>query len=114
MDFRSPWENSGHLLRWHIQHGDRLAATTGEVCMMNPLERERFVTPEEAADFLRCSPITVKRLARDGKIPAHPVTNGVRKRWRFLISELEVNMGKGVSSVRSSEPLLNLKGREVA
>ena len=50
--------------------------------------------PQEAADFLRCSPITIKRLARDGKIPAHAVTNGVRKRWRFLISELAVNMGK--------------------
>jgi excisionase family DNA binding protein len=82
--------------------------------MMNPAECERFVTPQEAADFLRCSPITITRLARDGKIPAHAVTNGVRKRWRFLISELAVNMGKGVSSVRSSEPLLNQQGREVA
>ena len=81
---------------------------------MYTAECERFVTPVEAAKFLRCSPITVKRLARDGKIPAHPITNGVRKRWRFLLSELAVNMGKGVSSDRSSEPLLNLKRREVA
>jgi excisionase family DNA binding protein len=82
--------------------------------MVKPAECERFVTPVEAADFLRCSPITVKRLARDGKIPAHSVTNGVRRRWRFLISELAVTMGKGVSSDRSSEPLLNQRGREVA
>jgi excisionase family DNA binding protein len=60
-------------------------------------QSEAFVTPEEAALFLRYSPITVKRLAREGKIPAHSVTNGVRKRWRFLISELATAMQEGVS-----------------
>ena len=81
--------------------------------MMNPSECEAFVTAQEAAVFLRCSPITVKRLAREGKIPAHSITNGVRKRWRFLISELAATMKKGVSSDRSSGPLLNQKRREV-
>src|ERR1700748_183852 len=89
-------------------------ATIPEVRMISPSEAEPFVTPQEAAEFLRCSPITVKRLARDGKIPAHSVTNGVRKRWRFLISELASSMRKGVSSDRSSGPLLNQNGREVA
>ena len=49
-------------------------ATIPEVRMMSLSEAEPFVTPQEAADFLRCSPITVKRLARDGKIPAHSAT----------------------------------------
>ncbi|MGC1362924.1 MAG: helix-turn-helix domain-containing protein [Silvibacterium sp.] len=60
-------------------------------------ESEAFVTPDEAAAFLRYSPITVKRLAREGKIPAHAVTNGVRRRWRFLISELAAAMQGEVS-----------------
>lgn len=60
-------------------------------------ESEAFVTPVEAAAFLRYSPVTVKRLAREGKIPAHSVTNGVRKRWRFLISELATAMQREVS-----------------
>lgn len=81
---------------------------------MAQIESERFVTPQEAAAFLRCSPITVKRLAREGKLPAHSITNGVRKRWRFLISELAIAMKKEVSSDRSSGPLLNRKGGEVA
>lgn len=81
---------------------------------MAQTESEPFVTPQEAAAFLRCSPITVKRLAREGKLPAHSITNGVRKRWRFLISELAIAMKKEVSSDRSSGPLLNRKGREVA
>jgi len=89
-------------------------ATTHEVRMLIPSDSEPFVTPEEAGEFLGYSPITVKRLARDGRIPAHSVTNGVRKRWRFLISELAATMKKGVSSDRSSGPLLNQKGREVA
>ena len=36
---------------------------------MAQTESEQFATPEEAAAFLRCSPITVKRLAREGKLP---------------------------------------------
>jgi excisionase family DNA binding protein len=66
---------------------------------------EPFVTADEAAEFLRCSPVTVKRLAREGKIPAHSIQNGVRRRWRFLISELSIAMKKQLSSTRSSAPL---------
>ena len=34
---------------------------------MNPAEdNEPFVTPEEAADFLKISPVTVKKMAREG------------------------------------------------
>ena len=79
--------------------------------MLTQTDPETFVTPEEAAAFLRCSPITVKRLAREGKLPAHSVTNGVRKRWRFLISELAISMKKEVSSDRSSTPLSQQKER---
>ena len=71
--------------------------------------QETFVTADEAAMLLRCSPITVKRLAREGKIPAHCITNGVRRRWRFLISELAATMKKEVSSDRSSKPLSHRK-----
>lgn len=49
---------------------------------------ERFVEAEEAAEFLHSAPRTVKQLAREGKIPAHPFGDGPRKRWFFLISEL--------------------------
>ncbi len=79
--------------------------------MLTQTDSEAFVTPEEAAAFLRCSPITVKRLAREGKLPAHSVTNGVRRRWRFLISELAISMKKEVSSDRSSTPLSQPKER---
>ncbi|MEI9979945.1 MAG: helix-turn-helix domain-containing protein [Edaphobacter sp.] len=76
-----------------------------EVQMMTQSETEAFVTPEEAATFLHYSPVTVKRLAREGKIPAHSITNGVRKRWRFLISELADRMRTEVSLTASSAPL---------
>lgn len=71
--------------------------------------QELFVTADEAAVFLRCSPITVKRLAREGKIPGHCIQNGIRKRWRFLISELAATLKKEVSSDRSSTPLSHRK-----
>src|SRR5690349_5573748 len=55
-----------------------------------PIERpcERPVGPDEAAAFLKVARSTVMALARTGKLPAHPVTNGKRKRWLFFVSEL--------------------------
>ncbi len=49
---------------------------------------ERPVEAGEAAAFLRNSARTVKQMAREGRIPAHPFGDGPRKRWFFLISEL--------------------------
>ena len=40
---------------------------------------------EEAAQFLRIHPATVKRLARSGRLPGFRVGN----RWRFRPSELD-------------------------
>ena len=84
---------------------------SGRLPEQEPVQPEPFVTPVEAAAFLRCAPVTVKRLAREGKIPAHSIHNGIRKRWRFLISELAISMKKEVSSDRSSTPLSQQKGR---
>lgn len=77
---------------------------------MNTAEHnEPFVTPEEAARFLRISPVTIKKMAREGQIPAHPIGNGLRKRWRFLISELASHMSSRVNSETSSVRALRRK-----
>ena len=79
---------------------------------MNPAEdNEPFVTPEEAANFLKISPVTVKKMAREGWLPAHPIGNGVRKRWRFRISELVSHMRCRVESEASSVRALRRKAR---
>ena len=60
--------------------------------------RECPVTAREAAAFLKIARSTVMALTRAGKIPAHPVTNGRRKRWLFFISELATYVrGLGVN-----------------
>lgn len=60
--------------------------------------RECPVGPEGAAAFLKVARSTVMSLARAGRIPAHPVTNGSRKRWLFFLSELESHVrGLGVN-----------------
>jgi excisionase family DNA binding protein len=60
--------------------------------------REYPVTAKEAAAFLKIARSTVMALARAGEIPAHPVTNGKRKRWLFFISELAAYVrGLGVN-----------------
>jgi Helix-turn-helix domain len=62
--------------------------------MQNPVpislpQIEPFVNASEAGSFVKLHPATVLRLAREGALPGHPVGNGARKRWRFLLSELQ-------------------------
>ena len=59
---------------------------------------EQFVEAEAAAEFLHYSPRTVKQMARDNRIPAHPFGNGPRKKWYFLISELAEHLRAKVNS----------------
>jgi len=63
---------------------------------------EPFVEAEEAGAFLHYSPQHVKKLARENKIPAHPLGDGKRRRWLFLISELDAMMRARVNCVRGS------------
>lgn len=53
---------------------------------------EYFVGADDAAGFLQHAPRRVKDLARSGSIPAHPIGDGARKVWRFLLSELYQHM----------------------
>lgn len=63
-----------------------------------PETLEPFVEANAAADFLRYSSRTVKQMAREGRIPAHPFGAGPRKRWYFLISELAQYLRAQVNS----------------
>jgi hypothetical protein len=59
---------------------------------------EPFVEANAAAEFLHYSSRTVKQMAREGRIPAHPFGAGPRKRWYFLISELAEHLRAQVNS----------------
>jgi len=50
---------------------------------------EYFVDAVDASRFLALHPRTVLEMARQGSIPAHPLGDGPRKTWRFLLSELD-------------------------
>jgi hypothetical protein len=50
---------------------------------------EPFVDPGKAAQFVQLNIKTILRFARKGSIPAHPLAGNRRKKWRFLISELD-------------------------
>jgi len=47
------------------------------------------VDAARAAEFLAMSRKTLLALARKGHVPGHPVGQGVRKVWRFRLSELD-------------------------
>lgn len=50
---------------------------------------EPFIDASEAATFIKLHRKTLLRLAREGSIPAHPLTGSRRRVWRFLRSELD-------------------------
>ena len=59
---------------------------------------ERFVEADAAAEFLYYSARSIKQMAREGRIPAHPFGTGSRKRWYFLLSELAEHLRSQVNS----------------
>ena len=66
--------------------------------LLPPPIRELFVEADEAAAFLHMSPRTLKQLARQGRVPAHPRGDGQRRRWLFLLSELDLWLRSRVNS----------------
>jgi excisionase family DNA binding protein len=50
---------------------------------------EPFIDAAEAATFVKLHRKTLLHLAREGSIPAHPLTGNRRRVWRFLVSELD-------------------------
>ena len=61
---------------------------------------EYFVDADEAARFLKINPRTLLQMARNGSVPAHPLGDGARKTWRFLLSELAEWLRRRVHSDR--------------
>lgn len=59
---------------------------------------EPYVSPDRAAEFLAVPRLTIIRMARAGKLPAHPLRDGKRRQWRFKLSELDTYMRSGVQT----------------
>ena len=67
---------------------------------------EPFINAKQAAVLLHLSSKTVLRFARQGIVPAHPLTGKTRRQWRFLESELYAWAHQRVNLV-ASDPCLN-------
>jgi hypothetical protein len=53
---------------------------------------EPFVDADAAAEFLSIRPRRLLQLAREGRLPGHPLGAGLRRVWRFRYSELAAAM----------------------
>jgi hypothetical protein len=77
-------------------------------CVESDPRPEPYVDANEGAAFLRIHPKTLQRLARIGMVPAYSLSDGIRRHWRFLLSELDTWMRSRVNSnahpVRSVSP----------
>lgn len=62
------------------------------------------LSTREAANYLSFHPKTLERMAREGDIPAHPVSGVRRKTWRFYPSELDSWLRERVNSARRPCP----------
>jgi len=61
---------------------------------------EPYVSVEKAAQYLDLKPKTLLAKARKGEIPAYPWGDGIRKTWRFKISQLDDWMKSKLHSPR--------------
>ena len=69
--------------------------------MNNTMNRlEPLVGANEAAEYLSMSAITVRQMAREGRIPAIPFPAGTRTQWRFRLSDLAAHTRSIFSSRR--------------
>lgn len=50
---------------------------------------EQFVDTATVADFLGLVSLTVAKMAREGRIPAHAVSGARRRTWRFDLAEVK-------------------------
>ena len=71
----------------------------------NMQQIEAFVGPDVAAEFVKLHRKTLLRFAREGRVPTHPLTGNKRRKWRFLISELDSWARAKVNS--ASDPCCN-------
>jgi excisionase family DNA binding protein len=55
-------------------------------------QRERWLATNDAATYLGCHPVTLRRLAAEGRIPS--VQTGTRGRRRFKVSDLDTWRGR--------------------
>jgi excisionase family DNA binding protein len=61
---------------------------------------QSFLDSNQAAALLRISPKTLLRWAREGLVPAHPLSGNKRRIWRFLEAELDAWALSRVHSTR--------------
>lgn len=67
---------------------------------------EPFINAQRASQLLHLSPKTLLRFAREGIVPAHPLTGRTRRQWRFLESELYAWAHERIN-LETSDPCLN-------
>jgi Helix-turn-helix domain len=74
---------------------------TAVFTVMDTAPPEPFVDAARAAEFLSLKPRRLLELARSGELPAYPLGNGLRRVWRFRLSELAAAMNR-----RTTGPLV--------
>jgi hypothetical protein len=57
------------------------------------LNPEPFVDATRAAEFVGVKPRRLLEMARAGQVPGHPLGTGLRRTWRFRLTEIANSIG---------------------
>ena len=74
------------------KQGQRM--TTNDLPQESSAFSSDWTTAEEAAAYLKVQHRTVCQWAKQGKIPAHPLSGTLRRTWRFFRRELDAMLLK--------------------
>jgi excisionase family DNA binding protein len=91
-----------------VRANNILIAREGIDVNANANALEPYVSPEEAAGFLKTNRLNVIRMARSGSVPAYPLGAGKRRQWRFKLSELDKYMQRELNTAHP--PVRQRKG----
>ena len=61
----------------------------GTIRVNSTAQTSQWLTATEAAHYLKVKPRTILKWAKEGRVPAHPLSGSQRVTWRFLRSELD-------------------------
>ena len=92
-----PFRDTGHEpSSWNsgpVEHSASLQNVSGSGVFCPQIEG--FVDACKAAQFLCISRKHLMKLSRQGLIPGHPLGQGTRKAWRYLLTELQQHVLRG-------------------
>ncbi len=71
-----------------LEEDEQLSRGDLEISINTDMNPEPFVDASRVAEFLGIKPRRLLEMARAGQVPGYPLGTGVRRTWRFRLTEV--------------------------